>query len=475
MEGKPDGEFTKPATNRLVPPIGRIGKYRIDHIIGQGAVGIVYKGYDEQIEREVAIKALQPMILADLTASTDALRRFATEVRSAGRCLHPNIVTVFDYVEEEGAPHIVMEYVPAGTLENVINAGANLPLRQMGDLMSQVLLALEHAHGKGIVHRDVKPSNILCYSSSSVKVADFGIAQINTLNLTQTGRYGIVGTPHYMAPERFLGRPDDARGDLYSAGVIMFQLLTGQRPFQANDTHELMNKVINDVPARARALRPDLSLAMEAVTQRALARNPDDRFQTAREFLDALRSVLKSDVSDTKPTLDLTQYSTQTNVPAGPGSSRPSLSQTMAEKLSPDTLTALEQALARSVGPIAKVVVRRAAAEAHDANELLGKLTKTLKTDAEITSFRQIAEAQLIQDGGLTAVRMEAEVGSAEAQAVTAALLPILGPVAKTLVARLTKSAVGWDDFYQRLAKHVPKAEDMAKIDEVAARFRAKR
>ena len=345
----------------------------------------------------------------------------------------------------------------------------------MGDLMSQVLLALEHAHGKGIVHRDVKPSNILCYSSSSVKVADFGIAQINTLNLTQTGRYGIVGTPHYMAPERFLGRPDDARGDLYSAGVIMFQLLTGQRPFQANDTHELMNKVINDVPARARALRPDLSLAMEAVTQRALARNPDDRFQTAREFLDALRSVLKSDVSDTKPTLDLTQYSTQTNLPAGPGSSRPSMSQTMAEKLSPDTLTALEQALARSVGPIAKVVVRRAAAEAHDANELLGKLTQSLKTDAEVTSFRQIAEQQLIQDGGLTAVRMEAEVGSAEAQAVTAALLPILGPVAKTLVARLAKSAVGWDDFYQRLAKHVPKPEDMAKIEEVAAKFRAKR
>jgi serine/threonine protein kinase len=475
MADEPNGDFTKPAPNRLVPPIGHIGKYRVDHIIGQGAVGIVYKGYDEQIEREVAIKALQPMILADLTASTDALRRFATEVRSAGRCLHPNIVTVFDYVEENGAPHIVMEYVPAGTLENVINSGVRLPLRQVGELMGQVLLALEHAHAKDIVHRDVKPSNILCYSSSSVKVADFGIAQINTLNLTSTGRYGIVGTPHYMAPERFLGRPDDARGDLYSAGVIMFQLLTGQRPFQATDTHELMNKVINEAPTKPRSLRPELSTGIEGVVLKALARNPEDRFQSAREFLDTLRAAVKTDVSDTKPTMDLTQYSTMTSVPVGPGSSRPNLSQTMAEKLAPGTITALEQALAQSVGPIAKVVVRRAAAEAIDANQFLDELTKSLKSDAEITDFRRLAEEKLIEDGGIAAVRIESEVGSSEAQAVTTALLPILGPVARTLVARLTKSAVGRDDFYQRLAKHVPKAEDMAKIQEVAVKFRPKR
>ncbi len=475
METKPDGETTKAAPNRLVPPIGRIGKYRIDHIIGQGAVGIVYKGYDEQIEREVAVKALQPMILADLTSSADALRRFATEVRSAGKCLHPNIVTVFDYVEENGAPHIVMEYVPAGTLENVISSGAYLPIRQVGDLMTQILLALEHAHQKGIVHRDVKPSNILCHSASSIKVADFGIAQINTLNLTRTGKYGIIGTPHYMAPERFLGRPDDARGDLYSAGVIMFQLLTTQRPFQATDTHELMNKVINDMPAQVRSFRPELSPSMESVIQRALARNPKDRYQTAKEFLEALRSVLKSDANDTKPTLDLTLYSTTTNISVGPGSSRPSMSQTMAEKLSPGTLTALEQALARSVGPIAKVVVRRAASEAHDANQLLNELSKSLKTDHELQSFRQVAEEKLIQDGGLAAVQIEAEVGPAETQAVVAALLPLLGPVAKTLVQRLTKSAVGRDDFYQRLAKHVPKPEDMAKINEIAAKFKPKR
>jgi len=465
----------RPSGNRLVPPIGKIGKYRIDHIIGQGAVGIVYKGYDEQIEREVAIKALQPHILADLATSKDALRRFATEVRSAGKCLHANIVTVFDYIEEDGAPYIIMEYVPAGTLENVINSGAYLPLRQVGDLMSQILLALEHAHGKGIVHRDVKPSNILCHSASSIKVADFGIAQISSLNLTSTGKYGIIGTPHYMAPERFLGRPDDARGDLYSAGVILFQLMTTERPFQASDTHELMNKVINDMPAQARSIRKELSPAIEAVIQRGLARNPQDRFQTAKEFLEALRGALTAETLDTKPTLDLTLYSTGTTVSVGSSASRASLSQTMADKLAPDTLSALEQALARTVGPIAKVVVRRAAAEATDANQLLNELAKNLKTDSELKSFRQLAEEKLIQDGGIAGIQIEAEVGAGEAAAVTTALMPILGPVTKPLVQRMVKTAVGREDFYSRLARHLTRPEDVAVLDAVAAKYRPKR
>ncbi len=465
----------RPSGNRLVPPIGKIGKYRIDHIIGQGAVGIVYKGYDEQIEREVAVKALQPHILADLAASKDALRRFALEVRSAGKCLHPNIVTVFDYVEDEGAPHIIMEFVPAGTLENVINSGAYLPLRQVNDLMAQILLALEHAHGKGIVHRDVKPSNILCYSASSVKVADFGIAQINTLNLSSTSKNGIIGTPHYMAPERFLGRPDDARGDLYSAGVILFQLLTAQRPFSATDTHALMNKVINEQPLQARSIRPELSPALEAVIQRSIARNPADRYQTAKEFLDALRTVIKADTPDPKPTLDLTLYSTVTTLSPGSSVSRHNMSQTMAEKLTPATLTALEQALARTVGPIAKVVVRRAAAEATDAHQLVAELSKNLKTDAELASFRQLAEEKLIDDGGIVAVQIEAEVGASEAAAVVAALLPALGPVTKPLVARMAKTAVGREDFYSRMAKHLSRAEDIAKLDEVAAKYRPKK
>ena len=139
----------------------RVGKYRIDHVIGRGAIGIVYKGYDEQIDRPLAIKTLRPEILNDVDDSEGFLKRFITEAQSAGRCLHPNIVTVFDLVEHERRPYIVMEYVNAGTLENVIQAGALIPIRQVGEIMAQILLALDHAHSKGVIHRDVKPANIL--------------------------------------------------------------------------------------------------------------------------------------------------------------------------------------------------------------------------------------------------------------------------------------------------------------------------
>lgn len=458
---------------RLEPHPDQIGKYRIDHVVGRGAVGIVYKAYDVHIDRAVAIKALQPEILADIASNEDTLKRFAAEVRSAGRCLHPNIVTVFDYFEDSGAPYIVMEYVPAGTLESVIKSGARLPMRQVGEIMVQLLHALEHAHGKSIIHRDVKPSNILCHSATSIKVADFGIAQINTLDLTRTGRFGIVGTPNYMAPERFIGRPDDARGDLYSAGVVLFQLLTGQTPFTATDTHELMNKILNAEPASAQALRPGLSDAWQGVTRRSLARNPDDRFQTAREFLDGLRAALAADTSDGSPSLDLTLYSTE--IPRDrdrSGSSRGGTSQSMVERLQPNTLAELERTLAMSVGPIAKLLVKRAATESTDVQQMITALTKPMKTESDATQFRKRAEQVLLEGGGGAAMQLAEAIRPSESAAVTAALLPIMGPIAKPLVARLSRTAVGSEDFYVRLARELPTQKDKDMLAQLRAKFR---
>ncbi len=185
----------------------RVGKYRIDHVIGRGAIGIVYKGYDELIDRPLAIKTLRPEILDDVNDTDGFLKRFTTEAQAAARCLHPNIVTVFDLVEHEKRPYIVMEYVNAGTLENVIQTGALVPIRQVGEIMAQILLALDHAHSKGVLHRDVKPANILCPSAASIKVADFGVARLDSLDLTTSSGFGAAGTPNYMAPERFLGAP----------------------------------------------------------------------------------------------------------------------------------------------------------------------------------------------------------------------------------------------------------------------------
>ena len=468
MNTPPGIGFPSTVMGRLAPHPDYVGKYRIEHVVGRGAVGVVYKGYDELIDRPVAIKALLPEILANLSANADTLQRFAAEVRSAGRCLHPNIITVFDYMEENGAPYIVMEYVPGGTLESVIKSGASISIRQICEITVQLLRALEHAHAKGIIHRDVKPSNILCHSAASIKVADFGIAQINSLELTHSRRVGILGTPNYMAPERFIGRPDDARGDLFSAGVVLFQLLTGQLPFPAHDTEELMDKILNEQPSSARTIRPSLSDAWEAVTQRALARNPEDRFQTAREFLDALHSVAKADVGDNSPSLDLTLFSTE--VPGG-GLLKPT-NQSMAERLMPSTMAALERTLAQSLGPIAKIMVKRAATEAMDVQELLTALSHPLKSETKSSLFRKRAEQVLLEDGGVAAVQLTEAISQSEMSAITSALLPILGPIAKPLVARMAKIAVGSDDFYVRLARELPNQDEKHMLAQLRSKFR---
>ena len=204
---------TSAAAGNTLPT--RVGKYRIDGIIGRGAVGVVYKGYDEQIDRPLAIKTLRVEVITDPEYKETALQRFALEARSAGRCLHPNIVTVFDYIEQDQAPYIVMEYVDAGTLENVINSGILLPVRQVAEIMVQLLFALGHAHSKGVVHRDIKPSNILCPSATSIKVTDFGVARFDVMGLTNPNGIGAIGTPNYMSPEQFLGRPVDHRTDIF--------------------------------------------------------------------------------------------------------------------------------------------------------------------------------------------------------------------------------------------------------------------
>ena len=201
-----------------------IGKYRIEGVIGRGAVGIVYKGHDTSIDRPVALKTLRSDVLEDVADRDGLLQRFGREARLAGRCQHPNIVTVYDFVEHEHAPYIVMEHVDAGTIDQVTRTGTRLPLRQIGDLMLQLLSALSHAHAKGVVHRDIKPANILCPAASSIKVTDFGVARFSELSLTSPGGTGALGTPNYMSPEQFLGRPVDGRTDIFAAGVILFYI-----------------------------------------------------------------------------------------------------------------------------------------------------------------------------------------------------------------------------------------------------------
>ncbi len=434
----------------------RVGKYRIDHVIGRGAIGIVYKGYDEQIDRPLAIKTLRPEIFDDVDDSDGFLKRFTTEAQAAARCLHPNIVTVFDLVEHEKRPYIVMEYVNAGTLETVIQTGALVPIRQVGEIMAQILLALDHAHSKGVLHRDVKPANILCPSAASIKVADFGVARLDSLDLTTPNGLGAVGTPNYMAPERFLGRPADARTDLFAAGVILFQLLTGAKPFVAIELPELMQKLLHEHPPSIMTLRPAMWAEMDAVVQKALARNPEDRFQTAEHFVDALNAAMEARTNDNLLPVDLTKLS-RTAVPETPVSAAPTnLSRTMADQLSIGAIDGLSRTLARWLGPIARFVVKQALQETTDAEALLASLSQQIKTDAEIALFRQAAEKLLREDFEIASARARETISDTEIKNAIDALICEIGPIARRLVTSQARTAVGRDDFYRRLADEIP-------------------
>ncbi|MGI9478053.1 MAG: serine/threonine-protein kinase [Hyphomicrobiaceae bacterium] len=449
----------------------RVGKYRVDGIIGRGAVGIVYRGHDEQIDRPLAIKTLRQDVLTNVADRDNLLQRFAAEARSAGRCLHPNIVTVFDYAEQDGSPYIIMEHVDAGTLENVISSGTMLPIRQVGEIMAQLLFALDHAHSKGVVHRDVKPANILCPSATSIKVTDFGVARFDSLGLTNPNGIGAIGTPNYMSPEQFLGRPVDGRADLFSAGVILFQLLAGAKPFVANDIAELMRKLLNESPPHIATLRPGNFEQLNTVVQRALARNPDDRYQTAGEFIDALNAAIEATASDNSPPLDLTKISSSKSASPGSntgggsttGATNPAdLSQTMSAKLMPSTLGAVEAALAKSIGPIARVVVRKASLQSTDPDMLLTSLSDQIPIEAEASKFRKEAEQSIRADQGVAAVQLDALISNADIQAASEALVPLVGPVAGVLAKRLAQSAIGHEDYFRRLAESIPDEDQRA-------------
>jgi serine/threonine-protein kinase len=472
MKAREEVEAQRPEGSATAP-IRRVGKYRIDELLGRGAFGVVYKGHDEQIDRVVAIKTLRPEVLADLNENAEQLKRFGAEVRSAGRCLHQNIVTIFDYVEDRGAPYIIMEYVPAGTLDDVIKSGVRLPIRQVGGIMEQLLLALDHAHAKGIIHRDVKPSNILCHSAMSIKVADFGTAYVESLELTRTGQFSPIGTPYYAAPERFLGRAADVRGDVYSAGIILYQLLTGQRPFTASDIHDLMSQVINRPLPTAKSMRPDLSDPLDEVVCRSLARNPEDRFPSALAFLEGLSAAIDADMVDPSPPLDLTTYSASPRKGQEKGgSASPPLNQSMVERLKPETLAALERTLAPWLGPMAKLHVKRAASESTDAERLLAALLDPLKSSTKAANFRKQVENLLLADHGIMAGQLVGAIRPDEIEAIAAALMPSIGPFVRPLVARLAKTAVGSEDFYSRLAKELPRPKDRETLSRLYAKLR---
>jgi tRNA A-37 threonylcarbamoyl transferase component Bud32 len=267
--------------------INSIGKFEVRREIGRGAMGVVYEGYDPSIKRVVALKTIR----SDQLAGDDpaaVIARFRREAQAAGRLNHPNIVAIYDFGEDDGVWYIAMEFVQGRELKECFESNERFRSADIVRIMAQILSALDYSHRQGVIHRDIKPANIFLLADGTVKVADFGIAHVDSSSLTQAGT--VMGTPSYMSPEQIMGLPVDGRSDLFSAGVILYQFLTGERPFAGSAT-TTMQKVLKEDPLPPSTLNVQISPAMDAVVRKSLAKRSDERFQTAVEFADALRAA----------------------------------------------------------------------------------------------------------------------------------------------------------------------------------------
>jgi tRNA A-37 threonylcarbamoyl transferase component Bud32 len=269
----------------------RFGRYEIISELGRGAMGVVYKARDPKIDRFVAVKAIS-LSTQNSEEEREYRERFFLEAQAAGRLLHPGIVTIFDTGEDpEGhIAYIVMEYIAGQSLDRMLSEESKkLPLATALLLSEELAEALDHAHGQGVVHRDMKPANVLVTPEGHAKIADFGVAKMNLAYQTIPGR--VLGTPAYMSPEQLEGEPVDNRSDLFSLGAILYRMVTGYGPFQGNSTATVCFKVANRDPLRATALDPDLPPELDAVIARAMAKDPAQRYQRGLEFALDLREL----------------------------------------------------------------------------------------------------------------------------------------------------------------------------------------
>jgi hypothetical protein len=267
----------------------RLGRYQILKELGRGGMGRVYLAHDPEIDRRLAIKTVQ--FFADIPAveAREARQRFLREARSAGKLLHPGIVTLFDVGEHGDVPYLAMEYVEGTTLEAYTKPDSLLPVEKLIEMIAGVGEALDYAHRNGIIHRDIKPANLMRVGEVEVKIMDFGLAKPPETQLTQDGK--LLGTPSYMSPEQICGRPIDGRTDLFSLGVVMFEMLTGHRPFPGDSISSVIYRIVNEEPRDASAVHGRVPAPLDGFLRRALAKEPGQRPASGNEFAGLLREA----------------------------------------------------------------------------------------------------------------------------------------------------------------------------------------
>jgi serine/threonine-protein kinase len=271
----------------------KLGRYELIRVLGKGAMGLVYEGRDPNLDRRVAIKTIKVENLSSEEAAEYEIR-FRTEARSAARLQHPNIVSVYDSDRDGDIAYLVMEFIQGEDLKHHLDKGVRYTLQQATDIMSDLLSALDYAHRQNIVHRDIKPANLLIESSGRIKLTDFGVARIQDSGEATRTKGTMVGTLKYMSPEQLRGLPIDARSDLFSAGIVLYQLLTGTRPFDGTGDYEIIQKIVSEAAPAPSTISPHLPPAIDQVVERALGKSRDDRYPTAQEFNAALQAAARS-------------------------------------------------------------------------------------------------------------------------------------------------------------------------------------
>ncbi|ACV35509.1 serine/threonine-protein kinase [Accumulibacter sp.] len=445
-----------------------IGKYEIRREIGKGAMGTVYEGFDPVIERPVAIKTILAEYLANVE-STSAVARFKLEAQAGGRLQHPAIVGVYEYGEDADMAFIVMEYVPGQQLRRLMRERGRFELIDVFEVMKQLLSALDYSHKHGVVHRDIKPANVMVLSGMKVKVMDFGVAKMESSSLTQVGT--VLGTPTHIAPEQLIGLPADGRADLWSAAVILYELLTGHGPFLAETPASVLHNVLHVDPAPPSSLDSSVPAVFDDLLARALAKKPEDRFQSARDFTNALLAAfVKSKPAPAGGAGGKAERSSPSATPrrddrGTPAGKRPT-GASAPLPLPPETLAEIESSLVRSIGPLAKHLVRHSAMQARSVEEFYAALAENVPEGVERSGF-------LKHVGRLTAAASTSAPPTPGRPPEAAAAKPVVvfdpatlaaaekrlaqyvGPLAKVLIKRAANDSGDIGELYHKLAEHI--------------------
>ncbi len=269
-----------------------LGRYQIQGILGKGAMGTVYRGIDPAINRPVALKTIRLDFVSDPEELAELKERLHREAQAAGKLSHPNIVTIYDVGSEGSLQYIAMEYLQGQTLEELIKRKTRFNYKIIAQMISQICSALQYAHDQGIVHRDVKPANIMVLSDYRVKVMDFGIARVDSNSMTKTGI--AMGTPNYISPEQLRGKEIDRRADIFSLGVMMYEMLLGRRPFKGENLTSLMYAILNNDPEKPSSIRPQVPLLFDHIIAKALKKDPAERYQKASDVIVDLHDFMES-------------------------------------------------------------------------------------------------------------------------------------------------------------------------------------